>query len=44
MLKPRTFVINHSSVPLYHCYSVHLPALIGFQIIIIIPCEVVPEV
>lgn len=46
MSKPRTFDINHSSVPLYRCCSVLLLVLMGFWIItiIIIPCDVVPEV
>ena len=46
MLKPQTFVIIHSSVPLYHCCSIRLLVLIGFRmmIVIIIPCDVVPEV
>lgn len=43
--KPRAFITNHSSVPLYRCRSVRSPALIGFRmIIVIIPCDVVPEV
>lgn len=36
MLKPQTFVINHSSVPLNRCCSVRLLALIGFRMIIVI--------